>query len=263
MSVLRSDDMEAAAGRSVWGAYASVAGAVGGEQLGPTLLAAANLLAGIDEVFTFGRYARERPTPILSAGATPGLADRALLYAGRFYGFDPAAAAIITRRSSGIIAQRVRAEQIEDHEYRVECYDKPGLSEKVAVAMRQGQDAVVLNFYRSRRRPRLGERAYVTLVRFAELALPLLRRHAQLADSAAGASSSAMEQLQARLAASHPALTARERSVVARTMLGQTAQSIAEELGVAPTSVLTYRRRAYARLRISGPGELVAELLDR
>ncbi len=46
-------------------------------------------------------------------------------------------------------------------------------------------------------------------------------------------------------------LTDRERAVCARTMVGMTAEAISLDLGIAQSSVLTYRRRAYDRYRIS------------
>lgn len=46
-------------------------------------------------------------------------------------------------------------------------------------------------------------------------------------------------------------LTDRERAVCARTMVGMTAEAIGLDLGIAASSVLTYRRRAYERYRFT------------
>lgn len=50
-------------------------------------------------------------------------------------------------------------------------------------------------------------------------------------------------------------LTDRERAVCARTMVGMTAEAIALDLGIAPSSVLTYRRRAYERYQITNSNQ--------
>jgi DNA-binding CsgD family transcriptional regulator len=50
-------------------------------------------------------------------------------------------------------------------------------------------------------------------------------------------------------------LTERERSVCARTMIGMTAEAIAIDLHIAPSTVLTYRRRAYERYRITNSNQ--------
>lgn len=258
MSVLSSSDaMELAS--PGFAAYAAVARAVGGRAMDGALLAAADTLAPVDEIFAFQRFAAEAPQPILSAGAAPGRQERAQLYASGFYGFDPAAPALVRRRASGFVAQRIAAEQIQEPAYRARCYDEPGLAEKVTVAMRDHQSVTVLNFYRSRRRPALGERGFARLVRFAEFALPLVRRHGELS-SKASAGRRGLAQLEHRLTELDSSLTPRERGVVARTLIGRTSQQISAELKIAASSVLTYRRRAYARLHISSSAELVLAL---
>lgn len=54
------------------------------------------------------------------------------------------------------------------------------------------------------------------------------------------------------------ALSERERDVCLGVLAGKKAEVIANDLGVAPTSVVTYRRRAYDKLGISSRGELFA-----
>jgi DNA-binding CsgD family transcriptional regulator len=240
-------------------AYSAVVRALGGQAMDRALLSAADSLAPVDEIFAFHRFASDQPQPILSAGAVPGREQRAQLYSAGFYGSDPTAAALVRRRASGFVAQRVSAEQIEEPAYRARCYDEPGLAEKVTVAMRDRQCVTVLNFYRGRRRPLLGERGVARLVRFAEFALPLVRRHAELAPSETGGGRG-LAQLEQKLTELDASLTPRERGVVARTLIGRTSQQISAELRIAASSVLTYRRRAYARLRISSSAELVLAL---
>ena len=48
-----------------------------------------------------------------------------------------------------------------------------------------------------------------------------------------------------------PSLSLRERQAVARIACGITNDGIAADLGLSPATVLTLRRRAYAKLRIS------------
>lgn len=58
-------------------------------------------------------------------------------------------------------------------------------------------------------------------------------------------------KIEGQLGAVFADLTDRERAVCARTMVGMTAEAIALDLGIAPSSVLTYRRRAYERYQIT------------
>lgn len=59
-----------------------------------------------------------------------------------------------------------------------------------------------------------------------------------------------------RLVALDCRLTVRELDVCARSLLGMTAEGTALELGIKQSSVVTYRKRAYARLGISSQSEL-------
>ena len=67
-----------------------------------------------------------------------------------------------------------------------------------------------------------------------------------------------IEALSARLHAVCGALTPRERAVLARVLLGMTSQGIALDLCIGMASVLTYRKRGYARLGVTSQAELFA-----
>jgi len=64
------------------------------------------------------------------------------------------------------------------------------------------------------------------------------------------------EQLEERFARRWPALTPRERQVCARAAIGLSVEATAIDLGIAKTSVVTFRQRAYRRLGVTSPFEL-------
>jgi DNA-binding CsgD family transcriptional regulator len=66
----------------------------------------------------------------------------------------------------------------------------------------------------------------------------------------------ALQLFRRRLAALQRGMTQRELDVCARTLIGLTAEGIAIDLNIKKTSVLTYRKRAYARLGISSQTQL-------
>ena len=53
-----------------------------------------------------------------------------------------------------------------------------------------------------------------------------------------------------------PQLSPREIEVCVRIMLGITSEGIGIDLGISRNTVLTYRKRAYARLNISSQNQL-------
>jgi DNA-binding CsgD family transcriptional regulator len=69
--------------------------------------------------------------------------------------------------------------------------------------------------------------------------------------------------VEARLDDLNVGLTARERQTVARILLGHTQLEIAEDLSVALSTVITYRRRAYQRLGVPDRKALLARLEGR
>jgi DNA-binding CsgD family transcriptional regulator len=66
----------------------------------------------------------------------------------------------------------------------------------------------------------------------------------------------------ARVRRTCPALTPRELDVLRGTLEGASAIEIAVQMGVKPASVVTYQKRAYARLGISSQRQLFALCLQ-
>ena len=64
-----------------------------------------------------------------------------------------------------------------------------------------------------------------------------------------------------RLRAVAPQLTGQEAEVCLRILLGITSEGIGIDLGISRNTVLTYRKRAYARLNISSQHQLFRMLI--
>ena len=65
-----------------------------------------------------------------------------------------------------------------------------------------------------------------------------------------------VQELEERSARRWPALTPRERQDCARAAIGLSVEATAIDLGIAKTSVVTFRQRAYRRLGVTSPFEL-------
>jgi DNA-binding CsgD family transcriptional regulator len=109
------------------------------------------------------------------------------------------------------------------------------------------------------RRTRSGpfrEEDLAVLGSFAQLLMPMIRRNEALTDGVQVSSKEAIAEIEGRLHRRFPALTDRERQACARAVVGVTVEGAALELGVALSSVRTYRKRAYRRLGVTNAGEL-------
>ena len=115
----------------------------------------------------------------------------------------------------------------------------------------RGGHRYALSFYRQAGRP---PALISALADLAELALPILRKHAQIRQMQ---DLLALSKLLARLALNFPKLTLQERNVCSRTLVSMTAEAIAIALGIGTSTVPTYRRRAYERYGISSASQLM------
>jgi DNA-binding CsgD family transcriptional regulator len=236
---------------------AGIVDALGTPEFGPALLHALGAMAGVEEIFAFRRTDDGAlPAVILSAGAGSQAGGRAEAYRRHYFRFDPLNA-VFQAVDRGGLCLRVRPDDIADRDYRRDCYARPGFVEKLSI-LRPGRGGwTTLSLFRHGGAFSDGEAQ--GLRAFGRLLLPLIEAHSRAfgADQPSSGSAAAVE---ARLNGLYPALTGRERAVCARTVIGMTAEGIGLDLGIRPTSVLTYRRRAYERLGISTALQLAARL---
>src|SRR6185437_11095940 len=94
-----------------------------------------------------------------------------------------------------------------------------------------------------------------SLVGLACLLLPMLPLNRKRQP---GPLSLSVPPLEDRITSRYGSLTTRERQVCARAAIGMSVEATALDLGIAKTSVLTYRQRAYQRLKVTSPFELCA-----
>lgn len=231
--------------------------AAGTDSFAPLMLDMAQRLADVDELFAY-RIADAGPPEVLAwSSALQADRERADQYARRFFRHDPA-----NRLRSGTpagtgFAGRIAAHDIAPHDYRGICFERPRFVEKLCYGWRGPDRSLVVSFYR-RRAVRQVDAALGTL---AALGLAALARQAKTV--ADGQDAPLHERLETRLGRAYPMLSPRERQICARTLAGWSAGRIAAALGIGASSVLTYRRRAYARLDISGAEGFLPGLLEQ
>jgi DNA-binding CsgD family transcriptional regulator len=201
---------------------------------------------------------RGTPRHLLAAAPPPhaGFAAAASQrYAAQFWHRDPMLRRLVHRPTAQVRIDRQRADAIPDDEYRHWCYDVGGVVERISIF--GGERPVLVSGYRVR-----GEPAPATagLAVHAPVLLAAVTRHRSLVAAPQGAD---RVDVEARLDDLNVGLTARERQTVARILLGHTQLEIAEDLSVALSTVITYRRRAYQRLGVPDRKALLARLEGR
>lgn len=175
-------------------------------------------------------------------------------YQERYRSLDPIDALFNAAAQEGdIVMQRLRPADITSSTFRRTFFEETGIIERISVVQRGADGWRGLNVARHARQGYCSDGELEAVAGLARLALPMLPL-ARPGIAPAGGLTVAM--LEERFAACHPGLTLRERQVCARAAAGLSVAACAQELGIAGTSVVTYRQRAYRRLGVASPLEL-------
>lgn len=184
----------------------------------------------------------------------PGVAELFPAYNNHYLRLDPVADAYGAAPTANDMALlRVRPRDIASRGLRRRFYDDAEIVERISIIQRGESTWRGMNVARHASDGEFGESELTALVGLASFVLPMLsyacsaeRLPQQLT----------VAQLEDRFSSRYESLTGRERQVCARAAIGMSVEATALDLGIAKTSVLTYRQRAYQRLRVTSPFEL-------
>lgn len=234
--------------------YERLLAAVGTEEFGPTVREAVlGATSGAHRLYLFEASGREESSLQYCHGEA-GLADLLPVYTSTYHRIDPVCDAYRAAPRLGDAAiLRLRPADIASRGFRRRFFDDADIVERVSILQRGAEGWRVLNVARHRSDGCFSDRELEALLGIAGVTLPMLPlNRARVAPRP----SLTIGQLERRFALHFGALTARERQVCARAAIGMTVEATAIDLGIAKASVLTYRKRAYQRLRVSSPYEL-------
>ena len=143
------------------------------------------------------------------------------------------------------------ASEIPDYSYAEECYHDIGVGQRVSIVILMQQSALQLNMFRRREDGPFFEQDLQQFEILSPFLGALLKQHASYANK-----EWSLEKLESRLRKVAPQLSTRENNVCARSVFGITSECIGLDLGISRNTVLTHRRRAYAKLGICSKSDL-------
>lgn len=162
-----------------------------------------------------------------------------------------------TTPQAGLLASHCVTEQIPDAGWRDEVYRRSELSDRLTLLYAPVRGlACSINLYRTEQMGPFGEQALAQVFGLA----PLLKRvHGQVlgANDHGDDIDSRIHTAEQALGSRTAQLSPRERQVCARIACGLSVDGIAADLGVAVSTVLTLRKRAYAKLDVHTRFDLV------
>lgn len=234
--------------------YGRLLSAIGSEEFGATVRdAVLTATSGAHRIYLFEASGRENSHLQYYHGEA-GLPDLLPAYRKSYHRIDPICDAYQAAPRLGDVALlRLRPRDIASQGFRHRFFDDAGIVERVSIMQRGEEGWRVLNVARHCCDGYFSQDELDRLIGLACLTLPMLplnRMHA------APTAQLTVDQLEQRFAIRFGSLTPRERQVCARAVIGMTVEATSLDLGIAKTSVLTYRQRAYSRLQICSPYEL-------
>jgi LuxR family transcriptional regulator, activator of tox operons len=196
----------------------------------------------------------------INRGAKPVARAIAEKYLKHYWTHDPAN--LVCSRNAAHsyeMAVRVLSHDIGHDAYRHDCYSSVDLVDRFSIIRHRGEETIRLNLYRSAKRGRFDAVDLAPVLDAAAIMFALLAKH-DAHRLAAGRNSDA-DILARRLRQVMPQMAQRELDVCVGIMQGKSSEAIAFALGISINTVLTYRKRAYARLRITSHNELMRLVL--
>lgn len=236
--------------------YERMLASIGSEDFGPTVRDAIMAsTAGARRVYLFEATGRE-DNDLQYSFCEPAVVQLFSAYNKWYQPLDPVCDAYqAAPRDNNVAILRVRPHDIASSAFRRQFYDDPGIIERLSIIQRGSDAWRVLSVARHRTDGYFSDEEVGAILSLACLALPMLplNRGRPMRTRRLGVS-----QLEERFAERHAELTLRQRQVCARAAVGMTVEATALDLGIAKTSVLTYRKRAYQRLGVTSSIELCA-----
>lgn len=233
--------------------------AFGTERVASAFFAGVREIGEVDRIYCFAARAdRSAPSLFCAWAAGPEIPALIARYKTVYHHHDPIRAVLPRIPARACASITFEANEIAHREYREVCFERYSIRHRLSVVKCVGDAWLAVNLVRRARPFTAAEIAALSAL--GRLALPLVARsHAFLARSPGGnLSVSEMERRLAAIGSGRSRLTPRERQVCARTIAGIGAEGIACDLGIAIASVLTYRQRAYRRVRVSNALQLAA-----
>lgn len=212
--------------------------------------------------FAFGRSTPPRVIGLYALEKTEAVRLAAEKYTKVHWTLDPSniftSEGMTTGQSYGVILSN---NDVKDEDFRRDCYTKPGVSHRLSLLTEFRGECVKISFHRTETVGMFIEDSIHDLLEQSTILASLLVRHSEMT-AGQSLSDHEPERFESILASRCPQLTNRERRVCSLIAVGMSSEAIALTLGISINTVLTFRRRAYARLNISTQNELMRLLFS-
>lgn len=161
-----------------------------------------------------------------------------------------------SKKSLAVVMSR---RDIEDDNFLEDCYIKTHVGQRLSFISNYNGTPFKLSFHRHEKSGVFEESEIENVFCHATTLMSLILKHCEIAERAR-TDRSETEIFEEVLEKHYPELTKRERTVCGLIAIGMSSEAISITLGISINTVLTFRKRAYARLNISTQNELLRML---
>ena len=241
--------------------FAAAIGAVGTRRFEATLLRVLATFSAVDHL-TILTYREPEGLRTLGVASRVSLSvTRSLTrdYVATHHVLDPNYAELTARSGRrAVLVRRHDPTRLPTRRYQERFYTTVGIVDKISFLWHAAGTGYYVNAYRTVRSGVFQPSDTAIFASLGRIVAALVRLHdgrGQMQSSLGGAGTDVAAPMAALLS---DQLSPREAAVVAGILKGMRTEGIAIELGVKPASVITFRRRAYAKLGIATQAELFA-----
>lgn len=244
-----------------------VVGRIGSETFDPAFMRYMKALCSAEH-FAIYSITGDQCSVIGSGGPNTGTRARnqSCLYSSRnFWKHDPGLSPVWTSEPDcRPFMAHMEIDEIGHEQMREQVYRPHGVRERVVLSARNSMQTVVISLINTFKHGGFKADALAALERMADNIVAMTFKHTELRQSAEEESSAltSLPAIESCLALSTPRLARREAEVCARILYGMTSLGIALDLGIGEESAMTYRKRAYSRLKIGSQRELLLWYLE-
>jgi DNA-binding CsgD family transcriptional regulator len=241
------------------GTIESLTRSLGGPGCAHAMLEALNQFATVDHCALLVRL-RDNDLRLLANASrvSPSNAARAALhYMSEMHLYDAGEDASIAIRETGAESAHLRyrtRDEVVNARYRSACYEHVGIEDRLTMSnLHAGGTATLLRCYRDQTTGRFTDAELAVLTQVASLFLAFAEAHAKFVIPRDIPMARWRESLDHNAGA---ALSSRELDVCSSLLSGRTLADTGLKLGISINTVITYSRRAYAKLGVGSVREL-------
>lgn len=184
-----------------------------------------------------------------------------LRYAQKYWKRDTTTASTLGRAHRSVRTTRRPSSVIRDLDYRLECYAEGEVIERISIC-KAGDIQIVANAYRQRSSGPFSQQQIERLEAASPVIIAAIDKHLQLTRLARDtAPAPGLDGIVAQLRSIDKVnFSLREAQVLAYIAMGTNQNIIAQEIGIEVSTVVTYRRRGYAKFGVRNKSELQSSI---